>query len=199
LIDEFYINSGLKYGKMPSNGFYKSLFLLLFLSLASAYGDTNILVNPGFENGTEGWAGRSCQIEAVTSAAHSGSGSVKATGRTTNWQGVKQSVFDKMVNGNTYRISGWVRLENVASDPVALSVEQQDGEGTDYHNVASATATDSNWVLLSGDFTLDVNGTLSFLDVYFEGPACVHIGSFNGSGQLELSAKSITTLAIFGK
>ncbi|MCJ7778772.1 MAG: carbohydrate binding domain-containing protein [Sedimentisphaerales bacterium] len=156
---------------MPSNGFCKSLFLLLFLSLASAYGNTNILVNPGFESGTDGWSGRSCQIEAVTSVAHSGSGSAKATGRTANWQGVKQSVFDKMVNGNTYRISGWVRLENAASAPVALSVEQQDGRGTHYHNVASATATDSNWVLLSGNLTLDVNGTLSFLDVYFEGPA----------------------------
>jgi glucuronoarabinoxylan endo-1,4-beta-xylanase len=156
---------------MPSNGFCNLVFLLLFLSLASAYGDTNILVNPGFESGTEGWAGRSCQIEAVTSVVHSGSGSAKATGRTANWQGVKQSAFDKMVNGNTYRISGWVRLENAASAPVVLSVEQQDDGGTNYHNVASATATDSNWVLLSGDFTLDVNGTLSSLDVYFEGPA----------------------------
>jgi len=37
--------------------------------------------------------------------------------------------------------------------------------------VATATATDSDWVQLSGNFTLNVNGALSVLDVYFEGPA----------------------------
>jgi len=155
---------------MFSKGICKSLFLLLFLSLTSAYGDTNILVNPGLENGTDGWAGRSCQIQAGSAPVHSGSGSVKATGRDSNWQGIKQSMFGKMTDGKTYRISGWVRLDNAPSAPVALSVEQQDGGGTKYHNVASAAATDSNWVLLSGNFTLEVNGTLSVLDVYFEGP-----------------------------
>lgn len=69
---------------MSSKGLCKSLFLLLFLSLASAYGDTNVLVNPGFENGTDGWSGRSCPIEAVTSPVHSGLGSAKASGRDEN-------------------------------------------------------------------------------------------------------------------
>ena len=156
---------------MSSKGLCKSLFLLLFLSLASAYGDTNVLVNPGFESGTDGWSDRSCPIEAVTSPVHSGLGSAKASGRDENWQGIKQSVFGKMVDGKTYQISGWVRLENASSDTVIVSVEQQDENGTQYHNIASATATDSNWVQLSGNFTLNVNGTLSVLDVYFEGPA----------------------------
>jgi O-glycosyl hydrolase len=156
---------------MSYKGFCNYGCFLFVLFLASAgYGDTNILVNPGFEKGTDGWEGRNCQIEAVKSPVHSGSGSVKAFGRNANWQGVKQSVFDKMVNGKTYKISGWVRLENAASSRIALTIEQQDGCGTNYHNVATGTATDSNWVLLSGDFTLDVNGTLSVLDVYFEGP-----------------------------
>ncbi|MBA7585058.1 hypothetical protein ES708_27028 [subsurface metagenome] len=145
---------------MSSKGLCKSLFLLLFLSLASAYGDTNVLVNPGFESGTDGWDGRNCSIEAVTSPVHSGSGSAKASGRDENWQGIKQSMFGKMVDGETYQISGWVRLENASKDTVTLSVEQQDESGTKYHNVASVTATDSNWVQLSGNFTLNVNGPL---------------------------------------
>jgi glucuronoarabinoxylan endo-1,4-beta-xylanase len=157
---------------MESKGFCKFLFLLVSLSLMSiSYGDTNILVNPGFESGTDGWSGRNCLIEAVTSPVHSGSGSVKASGRDANWQGVKQSMFDKMVDGKTYQIQGWVRLENASSDTVIVSIEQQDDAGTNYHNIATTTANDSNWVLLSGNFTLYVNGTLSVLDVYFEGPA----------------------------
>jgi glucuronoarabinoxylan endo-1,4-beta-xylanase len=133
--------------------------------------DINILINPGFENGTDGWGGRGCQISAVSTPVHSGSGSVKATGRDSTWQGVRQSVLDTMMNGKTYQIQGWVKLDNAPSASVSLSVEQQDDSGTNYHNVASAIATDSNWVQLSGSFTLDVNGTLSVLDVYFEGPA----------------------------
>jgi hypothetical protein len=156
---------------MHSKGLCKSLFLLLFLLLASAYGDTNVLVNPGFESGTDGWSGRNCAIEAVSTPVHSGSGSAKASGRDADWQGIKQSVFGKMVDGKTYQISGWVRLENATSDTIIVSVEQQDESGTSYHNVARATVTDSNWVQLSGNFTLNVNGTLSVLDVYFEGPA----------------------------
>ncbi len=155
---------------MSFKGLCNLAFSLLFLSSAFVYGDTNILVNPGFENGTEGWEGRNCAIEAVKSPVHSGSGSAKASRRDANWQGVKQSVFGKMADGKTYKISGWVRLENATIGRAALSVEQQDGKGTNYHNVAYAAATDSKWALLSGDFTLNVNGTLSVLDVYFEGP-----------------------------
>ncbi|HYA47997.1 MAG TPA: carbohydrate binding domain-containing protein, partial [archaeon] len=147
-----------------------SLSFLLLLPLASAGGDTNILVNPGFEGGTEGWTDRTCSIAAVTSPVHSGSHSGKAWGRTATWQGIKQSVWGKMVEGKPYRISGWVRLANAPSATVTLSIEQQDDAGTSYHNIASATVTDTDWVLLSGDFTLHLNGTASVLDVYFEGP-----------------------------
>jgi glucuronoarabinoxylan endo-1,4-beta-xylanase len=147
-----------------------SLSFLLFLPLASAGGDTNILVNPGFEAGTEGWTDRVCSIAAVTSPVHSGSHSAKVSGRTATWQGIKQSVWGKMVEGKPYRISGWVRLANAPSATVTLSLEQQDDAGTTYHNIASATVTDTDWVQLSGDFTLHLNGTASVLDVYFEGP-----------------------------
>jgi glucuronoarabinoxylan endo-1,4-beta-xylanase len=151
--------------------------ILLFMALVSVgcgtgYGDTNIVVNPGFESGTDGWAGRSCQIEAVTTPVHSGSGSAKAYGRSDTWQGISQSILGKMVVGKTYRIQGWVRLENSPSDTVIVSIDLRDDSGNKYPNVARVTATDSNWALVSGDFTLeDVNGTLTGLDVYFEGPA----------------------------
>jgi len=149
----------------------ESLFMLVFLSIVSAYGDTNVLVNPGFESGTDGWFDRTCSIEAVKSPVHSGSGCAKAYNRGANWQGIKQSLFGKMVDEKTYKLSGWVRLENAPSDTVTLSVEQQDDSGTNYHNVASVTATDSDWTELSGEFELEVRGSLSVLDVYFEGPA----------------------------
>ncbi len=156
--------------------FTLSFLLLVAAGCGTSYStaeidkNTNILINPGFENGTDGWGGRSCQIEPITSIVHSGSGSAKALGREAGWQGIRQSVYDTMTDGQTYQISGWVRLDNAPSAQVLLSVEQQDDGGTDYHNVDTVTATDGDWVQLSGEFTLNVTGGLSVLDVYFDGP-----------------------------
>jgi glucuronoarabinoxylan endo-1,4-beta-xylanase len=156
---------------MSYRGFFLVLLIALILSFTLVYGDNNILVNPGFERGRDGWFDRTCAIEPVTSPVHNGTGSGKALNRLANWQGIKQSVFGKMVEGKTYQVFGWVRLDNAPSDTVAISFEQQDDGGTRYYGVARAAATDSGWTLLAGEFTLEVTGTLSVLDVYFEGPA----------------------------
>lgn len=145
-------------------------FLTTLLSFTIVYADTNVLTNPGFENGIQGWADRSCKIEAVNSPVHSGKGAAKVSGRYDTWQGIRQTMTDKMVPGKTYKISAWVKLDNAKTATVTVSFEQRDDSGTKYPNVASVTATDSNWTFISGNFTLDVNGALGGLDVYFEGP-----------------------------
>jgi hypothetical protein len=147
------------------------LLLSLLVSFTPAFGDTNVLKNPGFENGTEGWTDRSCKIEVVTMPVHSGAKSVKAFGRSQAWQGIKQSLLGKVLNGKTYKISAWVRLENSEADTVTISIEQTDDNGTKYKNVASGSAGKTEWVEISGEFKLDASGTLKTLDVYFEGPA----------------------------
>ena len=150
---------------------FSCVLLSLLVSFTQTFGDTNLLKNPGFENGTDDWMDRSCQIEAVTTPVHSGSKSVKVSGRTETWQGIKQSLLGKMTNGKTYKISAWVRLDNSEADNVIVSIEQEDNSGTKYKNVAKAAANNTGWVELSGEFKLDAAGTLKTLDVYFEGPA----------------------------
>lgn len=153
---------------------YHLIFLLAFITIVFVNangGDNNILTNPGFERGREGWFDRTCAIEWVSSPIHSGSGAGKAFKRLMNWQGIKQSMFGKLVPGKPYKISGWARLDNAKRDTIAISVEQQDDGGTKYIGIARGAVTDSAWVQLSGEFTLKITGTLSVLDVYFEGPA----------------------------
>jgi hypothetical protein len=147
------------------------LLLSLLVSFAPAFGDTNLLTNPGFENGTEGWSDRGCQIEAVTTPVHSGTKSAKAFGRSAEWQGIRQSLLGKVTNGKTYKVSAWVQLENADANPVMISIELADANGTSYKNVAKATANKTGWVELSGEFKLDAKGTLETLDVYLEGPS----------------------------
>ncbi len=156
---------------MPVKHFYMCLFFAVALSLSPCYGDTNLLTNPGFEDGATGWAGRNCPFSTSTSEKHSGSQSGRAYSRTDTWQGIKQSLLGKMENGKTYQISGWVKLENAASANVSLTVAQADSADTNYIHVAGGVGNDSNWVPLSGNFTLNFTGELGTLDVYFEGPA----------------------------
>jgi len=147
------------------------LILTVVFSLSPCFGEQNLITNGGFENGTDGWMARGCQIEAVTKPVHSGSGSAKVFGRDAEWQGITQTMMGKMKDGETYQISGWVRLEDPnGSSDVIVSVEQADDAGTNYINVGRATATGSEWVEVTGEFTLYVDGVLSTLEVYFEGP-----------------------------
>lgn len=155
---------------MTKKGFYSTAFILYFMSFVYVYGDSNILDNPGFEKGREGWYSRTCAIKSVSSPVLHGNGSLKVFRRTQTWQGAKQSVFGRITEGKIYKVSAWVKLDNASKDLVTISFEKQDDSGINYINVANATATDTAWIQLSGEFTLTVTGELTVLDIYFEGP-----------------------------
>ncbi len=155
---------------MFSKVFYSSFFVLLVISFLNAFGDSNVLDNPGFEQGRQGWYSRTCAIKVVSLPVNSGNGSLKVLRRTQTWQGAKQSLFGKIAEGKPYKVSAWVKLDNANSDLVSISVEKQDDSGINYINVANTTATDTAWIQLSGEFTLNVTGALTVLDIYFEGP-----------------------------
>ena len=76
-----------------------------------------------------------------------------------------------MVQDQTYAVSGWVRTSTAVNSTVHLSFAKTDGSGTTYAWGASGTANNSGWTYISGSYTLTVNGTLTGLFVYVEGPA----------------------------
>ena len=156
---------------MSAKGFCVCMVFILFLSLPPAYGyTTNVLTDPGFEGGGIDWEGRWCPFETVGDPVHSGSLSGRAYDRDENYKGIRQSMVGKMMPGETYDVSAWVRIGGADSNTVTLSFEQTDADGTNYYNVASVTATDTGWVEISGSFTLEVNEPLGALYFYFEGP-----------------------------
>jgi glucuronoarabinoxylan endo-1,4-beta-xylanase len=175
--------------KMNVNRFYACAFFSLIMLLGTSYGDvTNILVNPGFESSSTGnWAARSSTFSRVTSPVHSGSRSGRATGRTDTWNGIQQNVLGKMVVGQTYQVSGWIRTSTTASSAVHLSFEKIDGSGTNWDWGASGTANSNGWTYISGSYTLTVNGTLTGLVFYVEGPAAgidIYLDDANVFGQV---------------
>lgn len=133
---------------------------------------SNLITNPGLETGnTTGWAVNGAGSIAVsTTQKHSGAYSLLSTGRTATWNGPIQNITSKVQSGKTYTCSGWVRLDNAASDSIKMTIKKVDGSGTSYTNVATGTGSNSSWVQLSGNYTLNVTGTLTELSIYFEGP-----------------------------
>jgi glucuronoarabinoxylan endo-1,4-beta-xylanase len=132
----------------------------------------NILENPGFEDGTTGWTARwGDSIEVNELNPHSGTYCGRAYNRAYWWEGIQQSILGKMIAGETYQITGWVRTSSSASYNVTVTVQKTDDGGTSYTNVGSVSANSSDWFQLpDNNYTLTVNGTLTELIVYFEGP-----------------------------
>jgi len=150
-----------------------SVFMIhgLCLGLAVTAGAQNLVTNPGFESGTSGWYGSGCDISTSTSVYRSGTHSGYASNRTDTWNSLRQSMKDKMEVGKTYAISGWMRLEGAASDNINMAMRITDDSGTSYPWIDASTGYDDQWTELMGYFTVDVNGALTALDLYFEGPA----------------------------
>jgi len=179
--------------KAISFGYPTYVFLILILTLGTSYGDVNnVLTNPGFESSATGnWTARSCTYARTTSQKYSGSYSGRASSRTATWQGIQQNVLGKMVIDQTYAVSGWVRTSTSANSDVHLTFQKTDGSGTTYSWAASGTASNSGWTYISGSYTLTVNGTLTELLVYVEGPASgidIYLDDANVFGQVPATA-----------
>jgi endo-1,4-beta-xylanase len=148
---------------------------IVFAAATAGLGQ-NILQNPGFEAGTEGWfiVGPGASIETVTERPHSGAAACRVFDRTALYCGVAQSVLGLMQPGVTYQCSAWVRLDNATGEPISMLIRQTDesNNGRPRHQpLARIIATSNEWTQLTGRFTLDVRGTLKDLIFYFEGPA----------------------------
>jgi glucuronoarabinoxylan endo-1,4-beta-xylanase len=159
---------------MFGKSFFACGFSTLILSLATALGEnTNVLTNPGFESGTSSWSGFGCSFTTSTTIYHSGTKSGYAYSRTATWNGISQSLLGKLTPSKTYIITAWLRLENAPSngDTIRATISKTDGSGTTYTQVCATTGFNNEWTPMSGSYTLNVNGTLTKLLLYFEGPA----------------------------
>lgn len=147
--------------------------LVLLMMLAGNLAAQNLFTNPGFESGTTGWTDNSsATFAAVTNQFHSGTRCAYLSNRTASWNGIVQSVAGVLQNTNTYYVSAWVLIESATNQPVKITLQKTDASGLSYTQVASTTVAASNtWAQLSGNFVLNINGTLTNMTLYIEGPA----------------------------
>lgn len=131
-----------------------------------------LLVNGDLENGTNGWisnAGGS--ISAETTIIRSGAGAIRGN-RTQTYQGPGQSLLGRLIPGQTYQLSAWVRTGSATPATVkATFAYTGTSGGTSFTGMPTVTANDSAWVQVQGYFRyLEPNGPAISLTLYFEGP-----------------------------
>ena len=91
--------------------------------------ENEILVNANFEAGLDSWEGRGdASVTLETTEINSGINSVLVSERTDGWHGIQQNITGLLSVDQTYIISAWVKLANVDSSDLKLSLQlTQDG------------------------------------------------------------------------
>jgi parallel beta-helix repeat protein len=134
---------------------------------------TNIISSSSFEAAADGWINfGNITVSQSTETAKTGSKSLKTSGRTLNYHSPRIFLNNLLNVGETYTFYVWVKLFE-GSGTVQLTVKStvngataEENEDT-YTNLASATATANDWVLLTDNYTHTQNDQ-SFL--YVKGP-----------------------------
>ena len=136
----------------------------------------NVISSTSFELDNGGWANFGSSVTNSSETAKTGSKSLKTISRTKNFHSPRIFLNNLLTVGETYTFFVWVKLA-VGSGTVQLTVKSTvngatTAENADmYTNLASATASANDWVLLTDNYTHTQNDQ-SFL--YVKGPDVVN-------------------------
>ncbi|KAK3785259.1 hypothetical protein RRG08_036795 [Elysia crispata] len=123
-------------------------------------GLSELLKNPGFEQGTSNWQHDGFNMEAEVTHVHSGLSSVKCTGRSKSNQGPRQQVY--VTPGGRYAFRAYIQLIDSIDiqlyEKVVVKIRftwKDDGPVTDFAvcsrpNLSSA----DGWVQIGADFAV---------------------------------------------
>ena len=116
----------------------------------------NLLKNPGFEDGTEGWFGAGAAVESVTDERYCGIKSIRIQ-KSSSWGYAGQKV--EVEPGKTYSASAWVKLgSDGPARRVNLCGTYKDQSGKDvYVEMVKPTIEPGEWTKLSGSITIPDN------------------------------------------
>ncbi|PWV97900.1 GH35 family endo-1,4-beta-xylanase [Paenibacillus cellulosilyticus] len=139
-------------------------------TLPVAHADT-VKLTSTFEDGTlQGWApriGSESVTLAGTAGARSGSQGMLVANRTATYQGASKDVLSQFTLGTSYTVTGYVKLTSgTANTNVTLSMQKTVGTTTTYENLATVSASASDWVKVEATYRL--SSAADALSIYFE-------------------------------
>ena len=127
-----------------------------------------IIVNGGFENGSEPWAVQEAStLEIVTEEAFSGSYSAKISDRTNTASGPKQDLTGQLSQGQKVQVSATVKYnDGPASKTFNFCIQCGDWRGIDV--VGSVTAQKGQWATITGTYTIPNDADMSYVGCFIE-------------------------------
>lgn len=134
---------------------------------------TELVSNGDFENGTTGWTATGGGIAAETNVVRSGTGAIRSFNRTATWNGPQQNILGRLVPGQTYRLTAWVRTDSATASSVKATIAYT---GTSGSAISTGVRTlsdvdNTGWKLIEGYYRYtEPNGPATVLRLYFEGP-----------------------------
>ena len=130
--------------------------------------DYGIIVNGGFENGSEPWAVQEAStLEIATEEAFSGSYSAKISDRTNTASGPKQVLTGQLIQGQKVQVSAQVKYnDGPASKIFNFCIQCGDWRGIDV--VGSVTAQKGQWATITGTYTIPNDADMSYVGCFIE-------------------------------
>ena len=137
--------------------------------LAEEYVDPDeIIINGGFENGTENWTRQDpATITAVTEEHASGNMAAKITDRTATASGPMQDITGKIQQGQLVQVSAKVKY-NDGPDNKTFNICIQNGDWEGIKVAASATAKKGEWTTIEGKYTIPNDADMSSSRIFIE-------------------------------
>lgn len=129
----------------------------------------NLVLNPDFEAGLDGWISWGGALSATAADAHTGAQSAVLENRVGSWEGPVYYLPTDVTSGVTLNISAWTKLSSGSGD-VTITIKTTCDDGAGAYNWGGQVAADaSGWVELTGSVSMPACN-LTEAAIYFGGP-----------------------------
>ncbi len=147
----------------------KLIIAIIFVLNIFVLGQSNILLNSDFENGSENWEAKNCEIAAVDTLAESGSQSLKIFNRTKVFSGAYQTILDSLrYNGyGRYIVQAFYKTES-GEDTAKIKIRYT-VDGQRHNVIVKSYINNQNWSEVLDTVTLDwENANLTNAEIFFQ-------------------------------
>lgn len=137
--------------------------------------EEELIVNGGFENGTEGWFANNGNATdgatlTIVNDAFSGSNGLRASARQTTGSGPMQDLSGKLQAGQTYTVTARVKYDNPNSPATKQFFATMHYGGFTYTNLGSVTPARGQWGYINATFTIPAGQNVTTTRLFIETP-----------------------------
>jgi len=130
---------------------------------------SNLITNPGFEQGTAQWSAKQCDLTVVNRPVHAGQAALLVSNRPKVWAGPYQSIKEQLLKSGPGFYIASAFFKTVSDSAVQLKVKVRLDYNGEQHHIASLGMVDSSgWSLVSDTLLLNWEGQLEDANLFLQ-------------------------------